>query len=102
MLIFLKCSVHYVHLHDGMGVTDPARHGAHVLAINQHRHSQGFNDLLDKNRDQMGGPLLVLESPCEVSCGPGDLGQSQDLLVGNIGDGDALALKYHMCQTISS
>jgi len=33
MLIFLKRSVHHVHLQDGMGVPDPARHGAHVLAI---------------------------------------------------------------------
>jgi hypothetical protein len=35
MLILLKCSVHHVQLHDGMGVTDPARHCAHMLAINQ-------------------------------------------------------------------
>jgi hypothetical protein len=102
MLILLKRSVHHVHLHDGMGVTDPTRHGAHMLAINQHRHSQGFNDLLDKNRDQMGGPLLVLESPRKISRDPGKLGKPQDFLVGNIADGDALALKYHMCQTISS
>jgi hypothetical protein len=30
-----------------MGVKDPARHGAHVPAINQHRHSQGFNDFVN-------------------------------------------------------
>jgi hypothetical protein len=72
MLIFLKRSVHHVHLHHRMGVTDPTRHGAHVLAINQHRHSQGFDDLLDKNGDQVGGPLLVLESPREISSDPGE------------------------------
>ena len=48
MLVFLKRSVHHVHLHHRMAVTDPTRHGAHMLAINQHCHSQGFNDLLEK------------------------------------------------------
>jgi hypothetical protein len=35
MLILLKRSVHHVHLHDGMGVTDSARYCAHMRAINQ-------------------------------------------------------------------
>ena len=67
-----------------MGVADAASERAHMFAINQHRHSQGFKNLLDERGDQMGGPLLVLQSPGKVSRNPGELGQSQDLLVGDI------------------
>ena len=66
--------MHHVYLHDGMGVADAARHGAHMLAINQHGYAQGCNDLLRKRGNQMGSPLLVLQSSREISCDTGELG----------------------------
>ena len=50
-----------------MAVADATRHGAHVLAINQHRHSQRVDDLLDESSNQMGRSLLVLQSSREMS-----------------------------------
>ena len=59
--------MHHVHFHDGVGVADATRHGAHMLAINQDAHAQRFDDLLDENGNQMGGPLLILQSPGKIS-----------------------------------
>src|ERR1043166_7483196 len=71
-----------------MGIADATRHRAHVLTIDQHSHTQRLKDSLDKCGNQMGGSLLVLQSPCKIPRDTRELGQSQYLFIGNIGDGD--------------
>ena len=84
--------MHHVHLHIRMGIADATRHSAQMLAINQHGHSQRFKNSLGKRGNQMGSPLLVLQSPCEIPRDTGELGQSQYLFIGNVGDGPPLPM----------
>ena len=74
--------MHHIHLHDGVSVADATRPGAYILAINQDAHAQRLDNLLDESGDQMGGPLLILQSPGEISRDPRELGQSEYLFVG--------------------
>ncbi len=62
ILILLKRPMHHVHLHIGMGIADATRHGAHVLPINQHSHTQRFKDFVDEFGNPMSCSLLVLQS----------------------------------------
>jgi len=87
-LVFLESSMHHVHFHDRVGVTNTASHGAHMFAVNQHGHAQWLDDLLNETSNQMGGPFLILQSSRKMPCNARELGQSQYFFIGNIADGD--------------
>src|SRR5690554_362769 len=73
---------------------DSPHHHAHVTGLHHHRHTTRLQDLLHSPGDLLCQTLLHLETTGEHLRDPGQLAQTQDSSVREIGDVD-LPEKWH-------